>query len=228
MLNLRRARFLLLPVLAAACAAQDPAAYRAQVKAAVELSVAAQRSATSQMRGAVAQQRASLMAAVASIAAQRAAVRAQQKPMPLEVAAWLPMPTTAADCPPMATEELEAVLAAAAEKEGITPDLLRAVVERESGFCPCAVSPKGALGLMQLMPETADLYGVSDAFDPKQNVESGAKFLARLLDRYHGELPLALAAYNAGPGKVDVNRTVPDIPETKAFVSRVLESLRRK
>jgi soluble lytic murein transglycosylase-like protein len=211
----------------AACTAQAPATSQAEVRAAVERSAAAQRSAAALMRTSIARQRAAVVAAVGAVAAQRAAIRLQPTPPPRETDGWSAEATTAADCPPMDTEELESVLKEAADKEGLTPDLLRAVVERESGFCPCAVSPKGALGLMQLMPETAELLGVRDAFDPKQNVESGAKFLAGLLERYGGELPLALAAYNAGPGKVDERRKVPEIPETKAFVARVLASLGR-
>jgi soluble lytic murein transglycosylase-like protein len=100
------------------------------------------------------------------------------------------------------------------------------VIRKESAFYPCAVSPKGALGLMQLMPATAEMLGVTDPFDPKQNVDAGAKFLKQLIEKYAGDLPLALSAYNAGPARVDTARGVPDIAETKNYVADILSSIR--
>jgi soluble lytic murein transglycosylase-like protein len=105
------------------------------------------------------------------------------------------------------------------------PKLLRAVMERESGFHPCAVSPKGAKGLMQLMPDTAAQLGVKDPFDPKENVDAGAHYLKQMLDRYKGDLSQALGAYNAGPAAVDQAGGVPDIPETLDYVKSILQKL---
>jgi soluble lytic murein transglycosylase-like protein len=169
-----------------------------------------------------------------SIEKQRAAVRAQlpasaQKPesfftvpwsQPLTVAALAPSPTP--DCDPVPPDEIGAIVAEASAREGLTPDLLRAVIEKESSYLPCAVSVKGAQGLMQLMPSTAADLGVGDPFDPLENVEAGARFLKQLLVRYDGSLPLALAAYNAGPGRVDSARGIPLIPETRNYVTEIL------
>lgn len=105
--------------------------------------------------------------------------------------------------------------------------LVAAVLEAESGGEVEAVSPKGALGLMQLMPETAGALGVADALDPEQNVRGGARYLRQMLDRF-GSLPLALAAYNAGPGAVRQYGGVPPFAETRRYVATVLESLWRQ
>lgn len=98
-------------------------------------------------------------------------------------------------------------------------------MKQESDFRPCAVSAKGALGLMQLMPPTAGDLGVRDAFDPRENAIAGAKFLKQLMDHYDGDVSLALGAYNAGPRKVDAIRAIPAIPETQDFVRQVLSFL---
>jgi soluble lytic murein transglycosylase-like protein len=100
--------------------------------------------------------------------------------------------------------------------------LVKAVIRAESDFVPQAVSPKGALGLMQLMPATARLRGVWRAFEPRQNVEGGVSHLRYLLDRYGGNLRLALAAYNAGENAVDAHGGVPPYPETWEYLTRVL------
>jgi soluble lytic murein transglycosylase-like protein len=113
-----------------------------------------------------------------------------------------------------------------ARREGFTPDLLRAVIDRESGFRPCAVSAKGALGLMQLMPETAAELGVADPFDPQENIAGGARFLSQLLEKYKGDITLALGAYNAGPARVDGYQGLPPIPETLNYVADILKKLR--
>jgi soluble lytic murein transglycosylase-like protein len=107
-------------------------------------------------------------------------------------------------------------------KVGIDGGLVRAVVRQESGFRPCAVSPKGAEGLMQLMPSTQAQFSVSNPFDPQQSIEAGSKLLKQLLERYHGDVSLALSAYNAGAGCVDRSGGVPDIQETKNYVLSIL------
>src|SRR3954447_21691043 len=106
--------------------------------------------------------------------------------------------------------------------QGVRPDLVRAVMQVESGFNPYARSPKGAMGLMQLMPATAKQYGVRDAFNPAENVRAGVAYLRQLLDRYDNNEALALAAYNAGPGAVDKHgQTVPPYRETQSYVAQI-------
>lgn len=109
-----------------------------------------------------------------------------------------------------------------ARRYGVSPRLVEAVVRVESGFDRAAVSPKGAGGLMQLMPDTAAALGVTDRFDARQNITGGVRHLRYLLDRYRGSITLALAAYNAGEGVVDTYRGVPPYPETQQYVRRVL------
>jgi soluble lytic murein transglycosylase-like protein len=104
----------------------------------------------------------------------------------------------------------------------IRPDLVRAVIQVESAFNSAAVSPKGAMGLMQLMPGTAEDFGVGNPFNPRENVRAGVAYLRQLLDRYGEDEQLALAAYNAGPGAVDRHgHTVPPYRETRAYVSKI-------
>lgn len=112
----------------------------------------------------------------------------------------------------------------AARRHAVDPALLTAMVHVESAFDPRAVSPKGAQGLLQLMPATSDRFGVQDPFDARQNVEGGAAYLSWLIDRFDGEIELALAGYNAGEGNVDRHRGIPPYPETVAYVQRVLIS----
>jgi soluble lytic murein transglycosylase-like protein len=106
--------------------------------------------------------------------------------------------------------------------QGVRADLVRAVMQVESGFNPYARSPKGAMGLMQLMPATAKQYGVRNAFNPTENVRAGVAYLRELLDRYQNNEELALAAYNAGPGAVDRHgQTVPPYRETQSYVAQI-------
>jgi soluble lytic murein transglycosylase-like protein len=106
----------------------------------------------------------------------------------------------------------------------VDPALIRAVMQTESNWNSTAVSRKGALGLMQLVPGTAQQLGVNNAFDPKQNLDGGVRYLHMLLERYNGDLDRALAAYNAGPGAVDRARGVPRYRETREYVHKVTNS----
>jgi membrane-bound lytic murein transglycosylase B len=112
-------------------------------------------------------------------------------------------------------------IAAAAERWKVDPALVRAVIHAESAFRPDALSRKGAQGLMQLMPGTADMYGVDDPFDAAQNIDAGVQHLAGLLERYDGDVTLAAAAYNAGEGAVKRWGGIPPYEETKVYVQRV-------
>ncbi len=104
----------------------------------------------------------------------------------------------------------------------IDPDLIKAIIMAESGGNPFAISPKGALGLMQLMPETANELSISNPFDPEENIRGGTKYLSWLLKTYNGDLLSALAAYNAGPGTVKKFGGIPPYPETINYIKRVL------
>ena len=114
---------------------------------------------------------------------------------------------------------------AAATKNGVDEKLIRRVIAEESNFNPQAVSPKKAQGLMQLLPETAARYAVANVFDPAQNIEAGTRYLKELLEKYRGNVTLALAAYNAGPDVVDRYAGVPPYPETQRYVTRITASL---
>jgi len=120
---------------------------------------------------------------------------------------------------------VEDAVAKAAVEHGVDADLLLAVAEVESGLRPDAVSSKGALGVMQLMPATAARMGVADALNPDENIDGGARYLREQMDRFGGDLSLALAAYNAGPEAVSRHGGVPPYGETRRFVSRVLSRM---
>jgi soluble lytic murein transglycosylase-like protein len=160
----------------------------------------------------------------AAAALQREAGRKQAE----AVRQWYVLPAMeggSAECDPIPDPFASVLIGFAATTHHLDPILLRAVIIKESGFRPCAVSAKGAQGLMQLMPATADQFGVSDVFDPKQNVDAGAKYLKQLLEKYTGDVPLALAAYNAGPNAVDAAGGIPDIAETREYVESITRSL---
>jgi soluble lytic murein transglycosylase-like protein len=116
---------------------------------------------------------------------------------------------------------VEKLVREAADRHNVDPALIRAVIETESNFNPSAVSRKGAVGLMQLIPTTAQRFGVNDLYSPQQNVDAGVKYLKALLERYNGNLDLALAAYNAGEGAVDRAHGVPSFRETRNYVQKV-------
>ncbi|WP_236026286.1 lytic transglycosylase domain-containing protein [Alicyclobacillus suci] len=123
---------------------------------------------------------------------------------------------------PTPSGSLASIINTTAEKYNLPPSLLSAVIQQESGFNPNAVSSAGAQGLMQLMPSTAQSLGVSNAFDPAQNVDAGASYLRQLLNQFGGSVPLALAAYNAGPGVVSKYQGVPPYAETQNYVQSIL------
>jgi soluble lytic murein transglycosylase-like protein len=131
-----------------------------------------------------------------------------------------------AGCSPIPPAELQAYIEEIAAREGFSPDLLRAVIHRESAFYPCAVSRKGAQGLMQIMPETGADLGLEAPFDPWQNIDAGARFLGQLLTQFGGDISLALGAYNAGPSRVRQYEGLPPIPETLNYVADIMDDLR--
>src|ERR1700704_3373639 len=124
--------------------------------------------------------------------------------------------------------DLNQVIAAASGRYRLDPDLVNSVIRAESGFNVRAVSRKGAQGLMQLMPGTASALGVPNAFDPQANVEGGTKYLRELLERYNFDLVKALAAYNAGPLRVEQYKGVPPYYETRAYVAKIVHDYNRK
>jgi len=137
----------------------------------------------------------------------------------------VPWPTSlvmpGADCDPMPQKDLDTLIRDASQREKLKPDLIKAVITQESGAKPCAVSAKGAMGLMQLMPEVAEQMHVADPFDPKESVDAGVKLLKQLIDKYKGNTTLALSAYNAGEKRVDQAGGIPDIPETQNYVKSI-------
>jgi len=189
--------------------AQPPANFEDSVKAAMASSI-------DQQRAAIQKQAVSLAPAAASSAPS------SFFSTPFTLAA-----APSADCDPLPGAQLDSLSAHASEKSGVDPKLVRAVIDQESGGRPCAISAKGAQGLMQLMPATSDDLEVDDPFDPQQNVEAGAKLLKSLLQRYAGDPELALGAYNAGAARVDQQQGVPQIPETLDYVAAILDKLRQ-
>ena len=128
--------------------------------------------------------------------------------------------------PVLSERELEPMISRYSRRHQLHPALIRAVIKAESGFDPMAVSRAGAIGLMQLMPQTAVRLEVRDLYDPEDNIGGGTKYLRQLLDRFRGNLPLALAAYNAGEHTVDRYRGLPPIDETRQYVRKVIRYYR--
>jgi soluble lytic murein transglycosylase-like protein len=123
---------------------------------------------------------------------------------------------------------LNQVISGAGERHQIDPDFINSVIRAESGFNSRAVSKKGAQGLMQLMPRTASQLGVANSFDPNANVEGGTKYLRELLEKYNFDVNKALAAYNAGPKRVDQYRGVPPYYETQSYIARIIRDFNRR
>ncbi len=120
-------------------------------------------------------------------------------------------------------EKYQAYIRSASEQYGVDPALVEAVIQAESGFDPHAVSSKGATGLMQLMADTASQYEVHDRHDPKENINAGVQHLGRLMKQFEGNIPLVVAAYNAGATAVIVHNGIPPWPETRNYVNKVLD-----
>jgi hypothetical protein len=129
---------------------------------------------------------------------------------------------------PESPKSLDEIINTISDRHHLDPDLINSVIHAESAFNPRAVSPKGAQGLMQLMPGTASQLGVRNAFDPHDNVEGGTTYLRQLLEQNNFDLIKALAAYNAGPHRVQRYRGIPPYYETRAYVARIVRDFNRK
>lgn len=145
---------------------------------------------------------------------------------PEEVLAALPSAKSLIE-PPASPEKYRDLVASSAARHGVDVRLVHALIEVESAYHSRALSPKGAKGLMQLMPATARQYGALDLYDPEVNIDAGIRHLKSLLERFRFEVPLALAAYNAGEGAVTRFGGIPPFRETQAYVARILNLLRR-
>ena len=178
--------------------------------------------------GAASAMQESLQKQQASLGAQANSLRQQSIALPPldQDPFFSSAPAAAAEvsCFPLARPVIDSLIQSAGKKSSLDPDLLRAVMKEESAFRPCAISPKGALGLMQLMPSTVGQFHVIDPFDPEQNLEAGAAFLKQLLAKYKGDLKSSLIAYNAGAGRAD--RTDLPIPvETQSYLVNIFADL---
>jgi len=135
-----------------------------------------------------------------------------------------PLKYTVSEPPKITRAEIQNIVNSVSKKHGVDEKLVMAIIKQESGFNPNAVSEAGARGLMQLMPKTAGTMGVLNPFSPVQNVEGGVRYLKKMLDKYHGNLILALSAYNAGSKNVDKYGGVPPFKETQQYVKKVLSN----
>jgi len=178
-----------------------------------------------QGQSAVEFQRGSVAKQLASIHKQRETAQPVRPEHVQAVQPITPSPRPQPECPRIDSADLNQMIEGAAVAVQVEPDILREVARRESAFYPCAVSPKGAEGLMQLMPATQAMLGVENPYDPKQSLWGGAQLLKMLLTRYEGNLALALSAYNAGPARVDAADSIPPIPETQNYVASILSRL---
>ena len=153
---------------------------------------------------------------------------------------WIDVPTAqiasyqreeveaAESSPPSKIEGIPGLVQAASDRYQVDADFVNSVIHAESGFNPRARSPKGALGLMQLMPQTASRLGVGNVYEPRDNIEGGTRYLRQLLEHYNGDAIKALAAYNAGPQRVDQYQGVPPYRETRSYVRRIIVDFNRK
>ena len=140
----------------------------------------------------------------------------------------LSAPKSRAPAEQLSTQALTDVISGSSDRYHLDPDLVNSVIHAESDFNQHARSPKGAQGLMQLMPGTASQLGVANAYDPQANVEGGTRYLRELLERYNFDLVKALAAYNAGPQRVEQYHGVPPYYETQAYIARIIKDFNRK
>ena len=194
----------------------------ADSKPAAEKPVAAQQQSVAAMQPSLAAQRASIARQVGDRSSESFFLLG-----PPSRSSLVPVLAPESDCEPLPAAQLDSLIEGAAKQQDLQPELLRSMVNQESGARPCAVSPKGAMGLMQLMPATAAQLGVKDPFDPQENLNAGAWFVKQLLTTYN-DLPLALGAYNAGPARVNAIDGIPAIPETQNYVQKILSSLPAK
>jgi soluble lytic murein transglycosylase-like protein len=216
--------FVILLALGAHGLAQD-APPPADSKPAVEKPVAVQQQSVAAMQPSLAAQRTSIASQVGDRSSESFFLLgppSQTRLVPV-MASEIP----ASDCDPLPASQLDPLIESAAKQEDLQPELLRSMIHQESGARPCAVSPKGAMGLMQLMPATAAQLGVKDPFDPKENLDAGAWFVKQLLTVYK-DLPLALGAYNAGPARVNAIDGIPAIPETQEYIRKIMSTLPSK
>jgi len=157
----------------------------------------------------------------ASVEKQKISVRAQEA-LATRSAPRLEPPVEAAPCEPTSQDEIGRIIEEGARRAGLDHSLVSAVARRESSYDPCATSPQGAQGLMQLMPSVQAQFGVTNPYDPKQSVDAGARLLKQLLGQYGGDLPRALGAYNAGSGRIEQWGGIPPFPETIDYITAIL------
>lgn len=156
-----------------------------------------------------------------------AAAKTETAPGSMSTASWLSLKASNNSIPIAGTPAypFADLIEKAAQMFDVPARLIQAVIRQESSFRPDATSPAGAMGLMQLMPRTAEALGVKNPYDPWENIVGGTRYLRQLLDRYDGDLALALAAYNAGPGNVERYGGIPPFAETQRYVARILAQL---
>jgi soluble lytic murein transglycosylase-like protein len=181
--------------------------------------------ARAQQLASVLQQRASARAQAAAVASQRPATYVSSSST--QMARWT-QAVSDIPCVSPSVGQIRDIVDDGARRTGLDANLVHAVVRKESAYNPCATSIKGAQGLMQLMPSVQLQFGVTNPYDPRQNVDAGTRLLKQLIDQYGGDLTRALGAYNAGPGRIEQFGGVPPYPETMHYVSGILEDLTQK